>query len=326
MSENKVKTFIRNNFIYFIIAFACIAYVVYGMVHLEASGKTIIQIIGESFVIFLFGWSISFLFSLQGMNSGDNEKDVIDTNKLHAKCVEDIDPKINEMDDWCELENDKALKKIRKRLLNQEGMKYDDYFDADGIAKNDVEFKLEAMPIPADYENIEKYKLEKKKVKYNNKRVKAKRKMFRKATRVKITLLSTDLITATTIKNNDPNNLGIDRKQYQKMDARSDLASRVIMGVVFAYFSVSFLFGWAYLISALVQVATFLLLGGIKFMQSRYFVKEDLRKRTVRQINFMQKFKCDKGLASIKEVKEELKTIKDGQDNTILETKNTEEI
>ena len=89
------------------------------------------------------------------------------------------------------------------------------------------------------------------------------------------------------------------------MDARSDLASRVIMGVVFAYFSVSFLFGWAYLISALVQVATFLLLGGIKFMQSRYFVKEDLRKRTVRQINFMQKFKCDKGLASIKEVKEE---------------------
>ena len=325
MSENKVKTFIRNNFIYFIIAFACVAYIVYGMVRLETSGKTIIQIVGESFVIFLFGWSISFLFSLQGMNSGDNEKEVIDTNKLHAKCVEDIDPKINEMDDWCEEQNEKALKTIRKRLLNQEGMKYDDYFDKDGIAKNDVKFTFEAKPDKDCYENKAKYKLEKKKVKYNNKRTKAKRRMFRKATRVKITLLSTDLITATTIKNNDPNNLGMDRKQYQKMDARSDMASRVIMGITFAYFSVSFLFGWAYLISAMVQVATFLLLGGIKFMQSRYFVKEDLRKRTVRQINFMQKFKCDKGLCTKKEAVEELKAIKDGQDDSILEIKNTEE-
>lgn len=322
--KNKFKQFIKYNFLYFIIAFACVAYIAYGLVKIETSGRTIIEIIGQGIVIFFVGYLICRLFSMQGLLSGDRKEEVIKTNQLHAKCVSEIDCKINEMDDWCEEENVKALKNIRKQILNREGLKYDDCFDEEGVAKeltfpheelvyirkdekgNIIE-RLNAKQFKAKYP--EKYKVEKKKNNAFNKRQDAKQKAYLKAIRVKITPLSTDAITATTVKAEDPHNFGMDRKQYQKKEARSDLISKAIMGIVFSYFTFSLIWGWGYLISAFVQVMLFLLFGGIKWVQSYYFATEDLRKRTVKQINYIQRFKCDKGLATLEEVKEEMKII-----------------
>lgn len=333
MEENKFKKFVKNNFIYFIIAFASLAYIAFGLIKIETTGKTIIEIIGSGIVIYFVGYVITMLFSMQGQLAGDRQEDVIKTNKLHAKCVEEIDPKINEMDDWCEEENVKALLKIRKRILNKEGLRYEDCFDEEGIAR-DIAFphkslkEFEFTKIVDGEEVIEticaeelkesnpgKYKIEKKKIKAFNKRQSAKQKAFIKAMRVKITPLTTDLITATVVKNNDPHNLGMDRKQYQKKDAKSEAISRAIFSIVFAYFTVSFITGWATLLSSLIQVAVFLSMGGIKWVQSFYFVKEDLRKRTIRQINYIQKFKCDKGIASSEEEKKIVANLEENKEN-----------
>lgn len=333
MEENKFKKFVKNNFIYFIIAFASLAYIAFGLIKIETTGKTIIEIIGSGIVIYFVGYVITMLFSMQGQLAGDRQEDVIKTNKLHAKCVEEIDPKINEMDDWCEEENVKALLKIRKRILNKEGLRYEDCFDEEGIAR-DIAFphkslkEFEFTKIVNGEEVIEiiyaeelkesnpgKYKIEKKKIKAFNKRQSAKQKAFIKAMRVKITPLTTDLITATVVKNNDPHNLGMDRKQYQKKDAKSEAISRAIFSIVFAYFTVSFITGWATLLSSLIQVAVFLSMGGIKWVQSFYFVKEDLRKRTIRQINYIQKFKCDKGIASSEEEKKIVANLEENKEN-----------
>ena len=333
MEENKFKKFVKNNFIYFIIAFASLAYIAFGLIKIETTGKTIIEIIGSGIVIYFVGYVITMLFSMQGQLAGDRQEDVVKTNKLHAKCVEEIDPKINEMDDWCEEENVKALLTIRKRILNKEGLRYEDCFDEEGIAK-DIAFphkslkEFEFTKIVNGEEVIEiicaeelkesnpgKYKIEKKKIKAFNKRQSAKQKAFIKAMRVKITPLTTDLITATVVKNNDPHNLGMDRKQYQKKDAKSEAISRAIFSIVFAYFTVSFITGWATLLSSLIQVAVFLSMGGIKWVQSFYFVKEDLRKRTIRQINYIQKFKCDKGIASSEEEKKIVANLEENKEN-----------
>ena len=333
MEENKFKKFVKNNFIYFIIAFASLAYIAFGLIKIETTGKTIIEIVGSGIVIYFVGYVITMLFSMQGQLAGDRQEDVVKTNKLHAKCVEEIDPKINEMDDWCEEENVKALLTIRKRILNKEGLRYEDCFDEEGIAK-DIAFphkslkEFEFTKIVNGEEVIEiicaeelkesnpgKYKIEKKKIKAFNKRQSAKQKAFIKAMRVKITPLTTDLITATVVKNNDPHNLGMDRKQYQKKDAKSEAISRAIFSIVFAYFTVSFITGWATLLSSLIQVAVFLSMGGIKWVQSFYFVKEDLRKRTIRQINYIQKFKCDKGIASSEEEKKIVANLEENKEN-----------
>lgn len=312
--DNKFKQFLKNNFIYFVIAFTCIAYVAYGMVRIQTSGRTILEIIGSGIVVFILAYLISLMFSMQGMLTGDRKDEVVKTNQLHAKCVGEIDSKINEMDEWCELQNAIALKSVRKQILNKEGLRYDDCFEADGTAK-EVVFELKIMDEQIKNlkrSNYPKYKIEKQKVKEYNRHQREKTRAFRRAIKVKITPLTTDSITAITVKNNDPNNLGIDRRTYQKRDARSSLLSKVTMGIIFSYFTFSFVLGWENLIAAIIQVAIFLLMGSIKFVQSYYFVTEDLRKRTVRQINYLQRFKCDKGLASVDDVSEQCKTLKDG--------------
>lgn len=297
MSGEKIKTFLKNNFIYFIIAFACIAYIAYGMTTIETTGKSIIEIIGSGIVIFFMGYTISFLFSLQGMLSGDRKKEVEDTNRLHSKCVAEIDEKINEMDEWCEEQNVKALKTMRKQILSLEGLKYDDCFDEGGIPKK-IEFLRLNKPKKNEFDSDIQFKDELKKVKRFNKRQRHKEKVFNKAIKVKISLLSTDLITASCEKHSDPFNLGTDRRTYQKREARTGLLSKAIVGLIFSYFTFTFILGWAYLISSLVQIAIFLLMGSIKFVQSYYFVIEDLRLRTVKQINYIQKFKRDKGIGA----------------------------
>ena len=317
--ENKIKTFIKNNFLYFVIALASLAYIAYGFLSIEESGKSIVEIIGQGGVVFLVAYLICRLFSMQGLLAGDRKKEVIKTNQLHSKCVADIDPKINELDVWCEQENAKALERVRKQILNKEGLRYSDCFDNEGTPK-DIDFPLEELvikgkdgseidPSIAKKEKPELYKVAYAKNKAHNARQIAKRRAFHSAIRVKITPLSADAITATTVKVNDPHNFGMDRKKYQKVDARSDLLSKAILGIIFSYFSFSFIAGWENLISAVLQVAIFLLFGGIKWFQSYYFVVEDLRKRTVRQINYIQKFKCDKGIITSKETEEELKSI-----------------
>ena len=105
------------------------------MLVIEQSGKTIIEILGEGIIITLFGWAICFLFSLQGMMSGDKRQDVINTNNLHAKMVQSIDPMINKMDEWCEEQNVKILKQMRMALLNSEGLRYDDCLNSKSLLK-----------------------------------------------------------------------------------------------------------------------------------------------------------------------------------------------
>lgn len=321
--DNKIKNFIKNNFLYFIIGFTCIAYTAYGLLQIETTGKTIIEIIGQGAVIFLIAYFICRLFSMQGLLAGDRKQDVISTNTLHAKCVSEIDPYINQLDDWCDKENTKTLQKIRKQILNKEGLRYQDCFDEEGVAK-DITFPLKEIKFEKKNENGDivilspkdvkknnpsKYRNEVYKVKLFNEHQRAKMRAFKAAIKVKITLLSTDAITATTVKANDPHNLGMDRKKYQKLDAKSDLISKLIMGMVFSYFSFSFIIGWSYLISAIIQVAIFLLFGGIRWVQSYYFVVEDLRRRTVRQINYLQRFKCDVGLATKSDIEKENKVL-----------------
>ena len=82
MEKNKFKTFIKNNFLYFIIAFACLAYIAYGLVKIETSGKTIIEIIGQGAVIFFVSYLICRLFSMQGLLSGDRKDEVIKTTEI----------------------------------------------------------------------------------------------------------------------------------------------------------------------------------------------------------------------------------------------------
>lgn len=311
-NESKIKQFIKDHFITFLIFFISIVYVFYGMITIGTSGKTIIEIIGSGVISFLIGYIIKVLLSLQGMMSGNRKKEVIDTNEYHSKCVTSIDPHLNKLDTWCDKENIEALKKVRKMILNAEGLRYQDCFDDNGIVK-DVTFERTALPDKTlKKTNKNQYKIDLIKAKNDNTKIRLKEIALAKAIKVNITQLSSDTLTTTYNKIEDPHDLGIDKTTYLKREMRSDFLIQLVMGIIFSYFTFSFMLGFEYLISSLVQIALFLGLGGIKYLQSYIFVTEELRAKTVKKINYIQRFRCDMGLVDNND-----KEIVENENNTI---------
>jgi len=328
MKEKKITVFLKNNFIYFIIVFACLSRISYGMYNIEKSGATIIEIIGSGLIIFILGTLIAKLFSLQGMLTGDRNDGVVKTNNKHAEIVDEVDPHMNHLDGWCEYKSKKGLELVRKRILNEAGLSYTDCFNENETAK-DIEFSAKEFIKPkhvailiAEFKALKgenalvnhkelialeraRCKAENRKIRHYNKKQHQKKKAFLKAIKTKITPLTPDALIINRIKINDPYNFGMDRERYQKVSFRSGLLSKAIFGLLFSYFTlVPAMYGWENLISAIVEVAIMLLMGAVSFIQAYYFVIDALRKRTVKQINHLQEFKRDIELNTYKKENE----------------------
>ncbi|MBQ7308216.1 MAG: hypothetical protein IJW82_06805 [Clostridia bacterium] len=290
------KQFLKNNFIYLIIAFACLVYVSYGIIIIEKSGKSVLEIIGNGLIILIFGYLICRLFSIQGINAGKRNKDYVETKNLHSKIVGEIDLYINTLDDWCEKENEKVIKDIRKRMLSCNGINYGDCFDENGRSK-DFTFALKNK-------NEAKNKDEKNQIILYNKRQTIKNKVLNKVLNLTITPLSIDSLITFNTKHEDPFDFGQDKNSYLKQQAFSDIISKSLIGIIFSYFTFSYMVSYASLIQSLIQVAIFLLMGAIKYMQSYYFIIDNERNHIIKQINYLQKFKSEKENQSKGEVYE----------------------
>jgi hypothetical protein len=128
----KVKDFFRQNIGYFVVAAVCAVYIATALITIDKTGKTVEQIIADSAIVFCLGVFINRVFDLQGMMNGDRDEKVQTTMAVHGETVVKISPYIDKLDDWCKLKNEENLKIQRTRILATEGLRYDDYFNADG--------------------------------------------------------------------------------------------------------------------------------------------------------------------------------------------------
>lgn len=274
MDENKVKDFFRNNIIPIIIAIACLAYIARGLITINETGKTPFEIIGDGALALLFSLFITQMFGEQGFLKGDQNERVVATNKLHGETVDSICGYINLLDEWCDKKNSEALKKSRRKILSREGMKYEDYFDEQGNSRE----------IAFDFKNKEKRKKELKRYI-----------CYRKALRKRITPLTVSSLTSGDDMDDDPYNMGKGRKEYRKYNARTGLISKIATSVLAGCYGVNLIanFSWAEFVWTLLQVALFLLMGAMNCVNTYFFVTDELRARTIRQINELDKFKAD---------------------------------
>ena len=208
------------------------------------------------------------------MMNGDRDERVQNTVKLHGEMVIRISPYIEQLDDWCEMKNREALKIQRTKILASAGMKYDEYFDDDGVAKNfmpDAE-KLKNKLTRAD----------------ERRRIRC----YRKALKLKLTPLTASTLTSEGGRKQDPYFLGRTKAQYETRTGIMDIFSKVGTACIFGYYGVSLVqnFSYAALIWTSLQVAIFLAMGVIKMYRSYMFVTDEYRGRIVKKIDNLQKF------------------------------------
>ena len=272
--NEKVKDFFIQNVGYFVVALVSAVYIATAFITIDETGKTIGEIVADTAIVFFLGFFINRVFDLQGMMNGDRDERVQTAIAVHGETVVKISPYIDRLDDWCNIKNKENLKLQRTKILTSEGMKYDDYFNEDGSAK---EF------IPNE---------EKLKNKLLRKTEKAKIRCFKRVLHLKLTPLSAGGLTSEGGRHQDPYNFGRTKQQYETRASIKDILSKVAIAAIFGYYGVRLIqdFSYANLIWNGLQVAIFILMGCIKMYNSFIFVTDEFRGRVVKKTNNLEMF------------------------------------
>ncbi len=272
--NEKIRDFFKQNIGYFIVALVSIVYIATAFITVDETGKTIGEIIADTAVVFFLGLFINRVFDLQGMMNGDRDERVQMAIVTHGETVVKISPYIDRLDEWCKLKNEENLKVQRTRVLASEGMRYEDYFNEDGSAKD---FKPDE---------------EKLKNKTLCKTEKARIRCFKKALHLKLTPITAGALTSEGGKKQDPYNFGRTKGQYETQTSVKDIITKICIAGIFGYYGVRLIqdFNYATLIWNGLQVAIFLIMGCIKMYNSFMFVTGEYRTRIVNKTNNLEMF------------------------------------
>lgn len=270
----KIMGFFRRSAGYLAAFLASGIYILTSFIELEAGQKTVTQIIADGVISYLLGYFIARAFDMQGIMSGEREGKVVSAKKEHGDTVYRISPLIDKLDDWCEGENKKNYRIQRAKILARGGLRYDDCFDEDGVAKDWV----------PNEEHLKSRRLRKKE--------KRKMRAFRKAVRLKLTSLTAFDLTSDGGRDNDPFYFGRTKMEYERQRSGIDIVSRIGTALIVGYYGVSFIRDLDYgnLIWHAMQVAIFILAGVICMYQSYSFVTDEYCGRVCKKTDCLQKF------------------------------------
>ena len=277
MKKNSFAEMFYKNAGYVVVVLISFVYVASSLINISRSGKSVYEIVGTGVLSLILGVLINGIFRSMGVQKGDSDERTLATNQLHAKSIEEILPYIDKLDDFCEMENKRALKTVRTRILAREGMKYSDYFDDEGNPIN-AKFKMQN----AKLEDVDPY----------GKKDKAKRKAYRRALRVRLKPLLSSNLTSDGVKATDPFDFGRSKKSYTTRRSASDVIIKLLMALIFGYFGVTLSEpNVASIIWNSLQIILYISSGIIQMYSSYSWVVDDYRASIIKKIDYLQKFK-----------------------------------
>lgn len=298
----KIKEYILRNMGMLGIVFISIAYTATAMITISRNEKTPAQIIVDGVTFLILGVLVTRLLSLQGIMNGERDERVNKTVTLHGQVVKQSEPYIDRLDAWCEVMNAQALKMQRTHILLRNGMKYEDYFDEEGIAREYVPRPFVEPPIPEPPATLtgkerdawrarEREKVERAREIHDRQETERMR-FYTAALRVKLTPLSACALTGEMVRREDPFYFGRTKKEYERTSGRQDLILRVLATIVFGFYSVELIenFNTADLVWKFLQVAFAVSMGLVQMYQSHIYVTEEYRGAIIQKIDHLQMF------------------------------------
>jgi hypothetical protein len=263
MKKNSFTEMFYKNAGYIVVVLISLVYVASSLINISKSGKTVYEIIGAGVLSLIVGIIINGVFRSIGLRRGDEDERTVATILLHGQTVDEITPDIDKLDEFCQRENQRALREIRTRILASQGMKYSDMFDSDGCAQP---------------------------VKINGK---LRKRAYKKALKVKIKPLVSSNLTSDGVKANDPFDFGTSKKEYSSHRSAGDVLIKLVMAIIFGYFGVSLAseINVASVIWNGLQIILYVAGGVIQMYSSYMWVVDDYRQGIIKKIDYLQKFK-----------------------------------
>lgn len=276
MSGANKKDFLIRFSGYISVGMIAVAFVFVGLLTISKTGRTVNEIIIESALGFIVGMLIDSILGMQGINNGKRNDLYLSTKALHGETVESISPHIHQLDAWCRQKNADNLRRQRTKILMNEELSYEDYFDEDGKAKG-------YTPIYTGRDRAER------------KRERARRRAYREALRLKLTPLSTAALTAEGANPDDPYNFGETEGEYERHTLIGDALKKAFTALIFGYYCVEQVlsFSYAALLWRVLQISIHLVSGVFKMLAAQSFIINGQRAQIIRKINHLSAFKND---------------------------------
>lgn len=283
MEDNKIKKFISANLGYIAVLLMCALYIAMSLLYIDEKGKTIKNIIEDGVLSFLFGVSINTFFRMQGIILGSNDPRLMSASKQHGEIVERIVPYFEYINDWCDIENKKNLKRQRTKILARAGMKYGDFFDEDGVAKPFQE-KVNMSVFTRVFVFFFGSSDQKNRI--------SRYKAYRKAVNLKLTLLTPHDLTNDGGRADDPFYSGRSKAQYNANQTTSDVITKFIISIVIGYWSVKWFkeIDYAALLWNAFQTVLFIVFGTISKIKAKLYMTDEYRCRIVMKTDNLQMF------------------------------------
>ena len=269
------NTFVDNlykNAGYYSVALISLVYIVSSLILISKTGRSVYEIIGAGFLSLVVGSLINGSFRSIGIRKGEEDERTLSTMELHGKAVEEITTFIDRLDEYCDEENKRAIKRIRLKILAEAGLKYDQCFDECGVAKE--------LILTQGKENRSK----------NRK----KRKAYKKAVGLKVKRLIPSNLTSDGGDFNNPFDFGKSKREYAKSRSLTDTLMRAVMAIIFGYFGVSLVseVDFASVIWNCLQIVLYVSSGIISMYSTYTWIVDDYRQSVIKKIDHLQKFKA----------------------------------
>ena len=211
--SERLRDLIRNYVSYGAVALVCLAYVAASFLTVEATGKSVQEIVSDGAMAFLLGISVNRMLELQGMRNGDRDARVKAAEERHAALVEEVAPSLDALDLFCEEKNKETLARARRTYLSRLGLRYNDYFDSEGICV--CTHVTEGRGLRERMRRREE------------------KKHVRRASRLHLTRLSAGLLISDAGNTCDPYFLGRSKREYERESGRGELVSKLATAAVF---------------------------------------------------------------------------------------------
>lgn len=267
----KFNDIFRDYIGYILSVLVVIGYILTALMTISTTEKTVGEIIVNGFIIFILGVLLANTMGHQGINEGEKDEDVIKTKLEHHAMLLNTQPYWDEIEAFCNLKNQMALRQERERILNFATLKYADYFDEDG------NFIGKFHDIPED-----------KRLKML---VDRKNKAIQKAITLEVTQITpTDLITENA-KPNDPLARGRSKRQYLVQTNAQDMFGKITTAVVGGIYTAQF-FGAEIgeIVYRMVIAIILLAFGVVKYYANYRFIVGENNDRTTMATHWLREF------------------------------------
>lgn len=259
--EEKVARFFASQAVNIVLLLIVGVYALSGLINIQETGKTPLEILASGFIALILAWSISTLLGQKGIASGQRSDTYKATLIEYGNKVSSVDGHTDEFERFCEEQKAYEKEKIQRSVISAAGLKWEKVF-------------------------VDGQFVEPRTLKNKDHRIAVK-----KAIRAKVYNMEAGYILGgmeQELKSEKDETIS----SFQVQESFKTGFLKVVNSVIFGIYSIQLMqdFNWAAVIWKLLEVSVWMGFGYMSFFTNYEFIIEKYRKQIISKINLIIKF------------------------------------